>query len=706
MTSLTAAIGPRGRNGFFALLAAAPGALVLGHLLPASGPGLALRLAGAAACVLLVPGALVLRALAWAPAPAVAVAGALAVSLAIGGVGLAVVFLFDTSIVVIGLVVALFCVGAVPFAFRRERSSLGLLEDERRPFLAVLAVSIAYACVLWWAAGPLKSDGLFHAARERKLADFGSLASLSTVDEFKDGGVHPGYLFPLWHAVEALISRAAGVDVVTASLYLPVVLLPLAFVLFYALGSVVFRSPWGGAALVVAGLAQFGFAAGETNPPGTGFFENLSWPRGSAFLLISVALLAVGFAYILEGGWRYLVPLVAASFALTAIHLTYTPFVAIVLGGFLLARLLFVRAWDETATRVVVVLGGVVVPFVLFLPVVVPVARESADVTPSGATREFELEHFHGIFRSVGRWVVMSPDAVAHGGPMVAAGLLAVPLAAFAGRRFWAAVVLGGVLMIVVVAFTPPLFTLFSESLSLSQTRRLPLFLPLGVAVVGAAAVLSRFKAVGLAVAATAGIVLTVFYGDPTPRYEGPGWLVIAGSVGGVAALVVVAVRQSPGPDVGPWALAIVVALALPVGVRALYGLEPGGRTGQLTPGAIAAVRDDVPVGAVVFSDPRTGYELAAYAPVYITSSRPGYVAPTKANHVGDRLNEARRFLSDTSVSDAQRREILDRWGAQWVLVDKSRPYPRDFLSQFHLAYQDGRYALYRLEPETRRGLS
>ena len=50
--------------------------------------------------------------------------------------------------------------------------------------------------------------------------------------------------------------------------------------------------------------------------------------------------------------------------------------------------------------------------------------------------------------------------------------------------------------------------------------------------------------------------------------------------------------------------------------------------------------------------------------------------------------------------------EILDRWGAQWVLVDKSRPYPRDFLSQFHLAYQDGRYALYRLEPETRRGLS
>jgi hypothetical protein len=35
------------------------------------------------------------------------------------------------------------------------------------------------------------------------------------------------------------------------------------------------------------------------------------------------------------------------------------------------------------------------------------------------------------------------------------------------------------------------------------------------------------------------------------------------------------------------------------------------------------------------------------------------------------------------------------------VLVDKSQPYPRDFLSRFGLVYQDGRYALYRLAPET-----
>jgi len=46
-------------------VALAPALLLLAHLLPATGAGLALRLAAAAACVLLVPGALLLRAIGW-----------------------------------------------------------------------------------------------------------------------------------------------------------------------------------------------------------------------------------------------------------------------------------------------------------------------------------------------------------------------------------------------------------------------------------------------------------------------------------------------------------------------------------------------------------------------------------------------------------------------------------------------------------------
>ena len=57
-------LGRAGSSGIFlVLVGAAPAALALGRLLPAHGPSLALRLAAAAACVLLVPGAIFVRAI-------------------------------------------------------------------------------------------------------------------------------------------------------------------------------------------------------------------------------------------------------------------------------------------------------------------------------------------------------------------------------------------------------------------------------------------------------------------------------------------------------------------------------------------------------------------------------------------------------------------------------------------------------------------
>ena len=61
--------------------------------------------------------------------------------------------------------------------------------------------------LLWHVAGEIGGDGLFHLARVRKLDAFDSL-SLDAVNEFADGGLHPGYAFPLWHGFLALV--AAG----------------------------------------------------------------------------------------------------------------------------------------------------------------------------------------------------------------------------------------------------------------------------------------------------------------------------------------------------------------------------------------------------------------------------------------------------------------------------------------------------------------
>ena len=59
--------------------------------------------------------------------------------------------------------------------------------------------------LLWHVEGPVTGDGPFHEARVRKLVALGNL-HLRTVDEFKDGGLHPGYAFPLWHGFLALVA--------------------------------------------------------------------------------------------------------------------------------------------------------------------------------------------------------------------------------------------------------------------------------------------------------------------------------------------------------------------------------------------------------------------------------------------------------------------------------------------------------------------
>src|SRR5919201_674194 len=142
----------------------APVLLALSRLLPAAGVGLGSRLAAATACLLL-PGVLVARALRVR-----GVAGALPSSMAA---------LMGAAAVV-----------ALPFAARRSRVTSHWT-------LGVLALGIVAGISLWWVSR-YHWAAFFHLARVQKLLAFDSL-SLRSVDEFRDGGLHPGYAFPLWH---------------------------------------------------------------------------------------------------------------------------------------------------------------------------------------------------------------------------------------------------------------------------------------------------------------------------------------------------------------------------------------------------------------------------------------------------------------------------------------------------------------------------
>lgn len=699
MASLTAAVVLRERSRFLGVVAAAPVVLLLAHLLPASGPGLALRLAGAAACVLLVPGALLLRVLGWPSSPGIAVAASFALSLAVFAFALALVFAVGTSILLAGGVLVFVAAAAVAPAVLRGESRPVATAD-RRALGAVLGAAIPLAGLVWWGAGPIYGDTYFHIARARKLAEFDTVSTLAAVNEFKDGGLHPGYAFPLLHGVEALIARIAGVDVVDVVVYLPAILVPLALLLVYGAGSAVFRSWAGGVALVAAQAAQVGFSRRDMFFEGTGLFETLSQPQAASRLLLAPAMIALAFAFIVEGGWILLASLAAAAFALSAVHPTYAPYVALILAGFLLARVILVRGWEPLLTRATLVLGAMLVPFGLVLILLFPVVRGTRAVTPSAGDRAAELERNTNNFTALGDWFGYAPSAIAREGPVVVAGLLAVPLAAFAARRLWAALVLGGSLAVLTVLLAPPLFTALSDVFSVSQSRRLAGFIPIAFAVVGGCIVVSRWRALGVAAAAAAGVALELVYpGEFMRRLEegAPTWTVVVAVAGGVVAFVAGAFLRPRGPNPGAWAVAAAVALVAPAAIAGVSALERVRPLTELSPGIVTAVNAQAAPGDVVFSDRKTAFEIAAFAPVYINAGPPGNVADTRKNRPRIRAADARRFFHNRFLTNAERRAILDRYGADWVLVDKEKQPPRDFLQTLPRVFEDGRYALYRV---------
>src|SRR3972149_2990150 len=93
---------------------------------------------------------------------------------------------------------------------------------------AGVGAGVAFGLLLWSVLPEPSGDALFHLARVRKLVAFDEL-SLEGVGEFSDGGLHPGYAFPLWHGFLALVAKVAGVDPTEVVVHEAAVLAPLSF---------------------------------------------------------------------------------------------------------------------------------------------------------------------------------------------------------------------------------------------------------------------------------------------------------------------------------------------------------------------------------------------------------------------------------------------------------------------------------------------
>ena len=630
-----------------------------------------LRLAGAT-LLLLVPGALLAR----------SASGVIVTSLTLIFAALVVVFVAGSSLTLALWLLLAATLAAIPLALRRPRDSL--LLGERWAWLAVLGGGVLFGLVLWRMLPQPAGDALFHLARVRKLTTFDGL-SLEGVGEFVDGGLHPGYAFPLWHGFLGLVAEIARVDPALVVRHEAAVLAPLSLLVLYEAGVAVFRSAWLGLATVAATLGWLAFASNSG-----GAFRSLALPAtvGGRLLLVPAAL-ALVFAYLREPTRGRLLLVGAAGFVLAVVHPSYAPFTLVVLGGFALARVLVVRAELRT---IATALGVFALASGLFLAWLFPVVRDTASFTPAA---EQVGERAHSFARYPRQFIVESPERyhvapalISRAGPVPVAALCLVPLALFAARRRWAALALGGTVATLLLLLLDPVFPRLADAVSLSQARRLTGFLPIAFAFAGGAAVLARVASWGvLPLALTAGVALEWAWpgdfgyvledGGPTS----PVWIALVGGAAALA-LVPVAVARLPALERDDWLPAAACALFV-APLLVTTGWERPRRVQELSPGLVEALREQTSPGDVVLADPVTSYWIAAQVPVYVAVSEPPHVGDTVDNRPYERVEQWEEF----------RRTGEFPGRVDWIVLDRKRTGELECAPK---RFEDDRYALCR----------
>ena len=626
--------------------------------------------------VVLWPGVMVARALGVRGATA-----AISWSLTLVFGALAVTFVIGASLTL--TLVLLLGAGVVAWLAGRGRARV---PDRAPGWGAVALAGAVLGLLLWHVAGEIGGDGLFHLARVRKLVSLGDL-SLHRVDEFPDGGLHPGYAFPLWHGFLALVAKVAGVDAARVVLHEASVLAPLAVLAWFEAGWALFRRRSAAIVTAAAAVALGAMASGHG-----GSFTSLALPATVSQRLLAPAAIALVLEAVREPRRGRLATVAAAGLALVVVHPTYALFVLIPFAGFLVVRWLWVREDVRSGLLAAAALGLPAAGFALW---VLPLVRDTASVGPSAGECSRGLRQYATqLVASSCDSFHLAPQVLARSGAVAVAALVLIPLAGLAARRRWSAYVVGGTLFVALIVLVSALFVPFSDVVSLSQSRRLAGFIPLAFAFAGGLAVAARLlRGWAAPLALAAGIALQLAYpGDFGYVLHGtsPAWPAWAAVVGGIAALVAgfaLARREPLERSAG-----LVAALfLLPVFVHGLWSWSPSSvrAASPLTAGLVHALRHVVPAGATVYSDPEASYRLAAAAPVFICVAPPGHVADTKRNRPYERVDDFRRFARSGDLG------IPRACGARWLVVDRAR-----FRSPQGLpppTYRDARFVLYRL---------
>jgi len=677
--------------------------LVITRAVPAHGFGVLLRLAVAALLVLLLPGALVQRAVGTPPVPGgVAVGGALVWSLVAIFAAQTITFVVRGSIVTtIGVLLAI-STAATLFAFRHRDNPRGRGTLRPDPTLLLsMGVGLAVGAFFLWSPPPVIHDAVEHLSRTRKLAELPAFSGVGASELFRDAKLHPGYAFPLWHTALAAVARIGGLDPQVVIQLGVVILAPLALVIVHGATVSLTKSRSAGLA---AALVQAAWAG--PNGYRSGLFSIITGPGNATLLLLIPAVIGLQAAFLEQRSQRLLLAIGAASLSVAVVHPTYLLFALALLGGFAVARWVFSDSERAEGIRGLVATGVAALSPVPFLLWLAPKIAATSRSTPDAEERLSQLGIFRHQLDMYGQWYAIDPAAISRTGPLCVAALLGVVVALVAHRHRWGAFALGATGALLALALLPPLTTVIGEVASIGQARRVVNFIPVALVVAGALTAVANYRLPAVLGCGVLGILLIRAYpGDLTysmARGGGPEWVswLAAGTV--LAAFLAAPwLRRSPRPMVplmsGGWVVACAVALTLPVFAAAVTfttGLR-GQQTSQTTlpRSLVHQLRYTVRAGDVVFSTDEIAYTAASVAPIYVNTAKFGHVW----DRWKQRHKDANTVLSARPNLTRERIAILTKYDVDWVLVPPNRARAVTQLRHHAtLVYSDKGYALFR----------
>ena len=342
-------------------------------------------------------------------------------------------------------------------------------------------------------------------------------------------------------------------------------------------------------------------------------------------------------------------------------HPTYALFVLIPLVGYAAVRAVEWRAWAPA-------LAAAVVPTGLVLLWLKPIVDETLSHDPGPRERLRALGQYgSSLVVSDDRHYRLAAEIFGRSGVVAVAALLLLPVAGLALRRRWAAFVLGGSLLVLVLMEVPWLFVHVSDAVSISQSRRAAGFAPLPFALAGALVLVARRLAV-LPVALAAGIVLQRLWPgdfDSGLHHGGPAFATWFALAGGAAALVLaLALRPRLPREHHFLGAAAMLFLVFPVLVHGVWHWSVAHTADPfaISPSLVHDLRTRVPKGAVVLAPAIMSYRIAALTPVYIVAAPAVHVANTRANDPYGRVRAVRHWVATNDP------RVARRYGATWAI--------------------------------------